>query len=145
MSRLSQRYVAYQDNDDDHDYADQDSVYVEDRKCPMCFRRCSKRKPSTKSMVTLGNKKTTSVKLCCKPCCCGCCTRCCLIRGAIITLSVLTLLAIITLLLWIYALPGWIGMYLKATNITFDYVSMSDNLPDGTKSTDSLIMSGEAR
>ena len=148
MARLSQKYVAYEDEDDDRDYAETDSVYlVDDQKCPWCPRLCFKRKFSTKSMATLAGQKSAPVKPRCKLCCCACCScsRCCLIKGAIITLSALTVLLIVAVLLWTYALPVWIGMYLKATNISFDYVSLSDNLPDGTKSTNSLLMGGEAR
>lgn len=70
-------------------------------------------------------------------------SRSCLIKAVIITLVVLSLLSIVGLLFWAYA-ANFVSLYLKAAKVDFGYVFMSDNLPDGTKSTTSLAMNAEA-
>ena len=137
MERLSQRYLIEQE--DDRDYAELDAVYVEKRKCPRCSCVCSDRKASAMLMRGPG-EGSGQVK---RRCCCMY-SRSCLIKAVIITLVVLSLLSIVGLLFWAYA-ANFVSLYLKAAKVDFGYVFMSDNLPDGTKSTTSLAMNAEAR
>ena len=143
-----EKYLGYEEGDD-RDNADKDFVYesIGKQKCRRCSCLCpfgcySNRKKSAVPMMVPGDRNSALLK---KRCCCCVRSRSCLLRCAIITLVVLTVLTIFALLLWFLAMPAFVSMYFKATDIKFGYISMSDNLPDGTKSSDSLFMDGHAR
>ena len=139
-----EKYIAYEE-EDDRDCADGDFVYasIGKQKCRRCSCLCySNRKKSAVPMMVPGDRNSALLK---KRCCYCDRSRSCLLRCAIITLVVLTVLTIFALLLWFLAMPTFVSMYFKATDIKFGYISMSDNLPDGTKSSDSLFMDGHAR
>ena len=142
--RLSQRYVEDEQVADDRDdeYMDSDFAYhsIENKKNRRCPCRCSNRKASKMLMLRPGDKSSDNLnKRFCRY------SRLCLIRAVLIALVIIAVLGIIVLLLWQFAVPSFVSLYLKSTEIDFGYVSLTDNLPDGTKSSDSLEMYAKAR
>lgn len=138
-----ERYVKEEQVADDRDdeYMDTDFAYqsIEHKKNRRCPCICSDRKASAMLMLAPGDKSSVNLnKRFCRY------SRLCCIRAVLIVLVIIAVLGIIALLLWQFAVPSFVSLYLKSTEIDFGYVSLTDNLPDGTKSSDSLEMYAKA-
>lgn len=117
-------------DDRDDEYMDTDFAYqsIEHKKNRRCPCICSDRKASAMLMLAPGDKSSVNLnKRFCRY------SRLCCIRAVLIVLVIIAVLGIIALLLWQFAVPSFVSLYLKSTEIDFGYVSLTDNLPDGTK------------